>query len=57
MTWRAISGGPSPEGIVHSTAGYMVGTWSTFKYVFDYKPGEVFWCTAGAYTRPLLSST
>ena len=34
------------EGIVHSTAGYMIGTYATFKYVFDYKPGEVYWCTA-----------
>jgi hypothetical protein len=36
----------TPKGIVHTTAGYMLGAWSTFKYTFDYKPGEVFWCTA-----------
>jgi len=36
----------TPKGIVHSTAGYMVGTYSTFKYTFDYKRGEVYWCTA-----------
>jgi len=24
----------------------MLGAWSTFKYTFDYKPGEVYWCTA-----------
>jgi acetyl-CoA synthetase len=36
----------TPKGIVHSTAGYMIGTYATFKYVFDYKPGEVYWCTA-----------
>ena len=30
-----------PTGIVHSTAGYMLGSWATFKYVFDYKPSEV----------------
>ena len=35
-----------PKGIVHSTAGYMIGTHMTFKYTFDYKPGEVYWCTA-----------
>ena len=35
-----------PKGIVHTTAGYMLGAWSTFKYTFDYKPGEVYWCTA-----------
>ena len=36
----------TPKGIVHSTAGYMIGSYATFKYVFDYKPGEVYWCTA-----------
>mgnify|MGYP000072296579 CR=1 FL=1 len=36
----------TPKGIVHSTAGYMLGAWSSFKYTFDYKPGDVFWCTA-----------
>jgi acetyl-CoA synthetase len=35
-----------PKGIVHSTAGYMLGTYATFKYTFDYKPGDVYWCTA-----------
>lgn len=37
----------TPKGIVHSTAGYMIGTYATFKYVFDYKRGEVYWCTVG----------
>ena len=35
-----------PKGIVHSTAGYMIGSHATFKYTFDYKPGEIYWCTA-----------
>lgn len=35
-----------PKGVVHTTAGYLLYTTMTFKYVFDYKPGEVFWCTA-----------
>eukprot|EP00290_Baffinella_frigidus_P009815 CAMPEP_0180138722 /NCGR_PEP_ID=MMETSP0986-20121125/13074_1 /TAXON_ID=697907 /ORGANISM="non described non described, Strain CCMP2293" /LENGTH=763 /DNA_ID=CAMNT_0022080623 /DNA_START=81 /DNA_END=2372 /DNA_ORIENTATION=- len=35
-----------PKGVVHSTAGYMLYTATTFKYVFDYKPGDVYWCTA-----------
>jgi len=36
----------TPKGILHSTAGYMLGAWASFRYTFDYKPGEVFWCTA-----------
>ena len=35
-----------PKGVLHTTGGYAVWTASTFHYVFDYKPGEVFWCTA-----------
>ena len=35
-----------PKGVEHSQAGYMVGTATTFKYVFDYQPDEVYWCTA-----------
>jgi acetyl-CoA synthetase len=35
-----------PKGILHTTGGYMVGTWLTSKYVFDLKPGDVYWCTA-----------
>jgi acetyl-CoA synthetase len=35
-----------PKGVVHTTAGYMLGAYATFKYVFDYKPTDVFWCTA-----------
>ncbi|MBC7863417.1 MAG: acetate--CoA ligase [Bacteroidia bacterium] len=35
-----------PKGVVHTTAGYMVYTAYTFQNVFQYKPGEVFWCTA-----------
>ncbi|WP_166037370.1 acetate--CoA ligase [Sphingosinicella sp. YJ22] len=35
-----------PKGVLHTTGGYGVWTASTFHYVFDYKPGEVFWCTA-----------
>ena len=37
----------SPKGILHTTGGYLTGTASTTKYVFDLKPGEdVFWCAA-----------
>ncbi|MCL4109306.1 UNVERIFIED_CONTAM: hypothetical protein GTU68_019734 [Idotea baltica] len=35
-----------PKGILHTTGGYMTYTMSTFKYVFDHKPEDVFWCTA-----------
>lgn len=35
-----------PKGMVHTTAGYMVGTAYTFKNVFQYKDDDVYWCTA-----------
>lgn len=35
-----------PKGIVHVTAGYLVYAAVTFKYVFDYHDGEIYWCTA-----------
>ena len=35
-----------PKGVLHTTGGYAVWTATTFHYVFDYKPGELFWCTA-----------
>jgi acetyl-CoA synthetase len=35
-----------PKGIVHTTGGYLVGTYATAKWVFDYKEDDVFWCTA-----------
>ncbi|XP_020581336.1 acetyl-coenzyme A synthetase, chloroplastic/glyoxysomal [Phalaenopsis equestris] len=35
-----------PKGVLHTTAGYMVYTATTFKYAFDYKPSDVYWCTA-----------
>jgi acetyl-CoA synthetase len=35
-----------PKGIVHTTAGYLVGTYATTKWVFDLKDEDVFWCTA-----------
>ena len=36
----------SPKGVVHTTGGYAVWTETTFRYVFDYRPGEIYWCTA-----------
>jgi len=35
-----------PKGIVHTTGGYMVYVGYTFRNVFQYRAGEVFWCTA-----------
>ncbi len=35
-----------PKGIMHTTAGYMIYTQLTSKYVFDLKPDDVYWCTA-----------
>ena len=35
-----------PKGVVHSCGGYMVYTCYTFLNVFQYKPGDVYWCTA-----------
>jgi len=35
-----------PKGVVHSTAGYLLMAAMTHKYTFDYKPGDVYWCTA-----------
>jgi acetyl-CoA synthetase len=35
-----------PKGIVHTTAGYLTGTMTTSKYVFDLKDDDVYWCTA-----------
>ena len=35
-----------PKGIVHTTGGYLVGTYATSKWVFDLKEDDVFWCTA-----------
>jgi len=35
-----------PKGIVHTTAGYLVGTSTTHHYIFDVKPDSVYWCAA-----------
>ncbi|MCB9643716.1 MAG: acetate--CoA ligase [Myxococcales bacterium] len=35
-----------PKGVLHTTAGYMVYAATTFKYVFDHKPEDIYWCTA-----------
>ena len=35
-----------PKGVVHTSGGYLVYASMTHEYVFDYKDGDVFWCTA-----------
>jgi acetyl-CoA synthetase len=35
-----------PKGVLHTTGGYMVYVALTHEVAFDYKPGEVYWCTA-----------
>ncbi len=35
-----------PKGIVHTTGGYLTGTYATTKLVFDMKDEDVYWCTA-----------
>jgi acetyl-CoA synthetase len=35
-----------PKGVQHSTGGYLLQAILTMKWVFDYKPSDVFWCTA-----------
>jgi acetyl-CoA synthetase len=35
-----------PKGVLHTTGGYMVYAATTFKYIFDYQDGDIWWCTA-----------
>ena len=35
-----------PKGVLHTTAGYLLQAAITFKYVFDYQEGDIYWCTA-----------
>uniref|UniRef100_A0A670K0B5 Acetyl-coenzyme A synthetase n=1 Tax=Podarcis muralis TaxID=64176 RepID=A0A670K0B5_PODMU len=35
-----------PKGVVHTIGGYMIFTATTFKYVFDHHPEDIYWCTA-----------
>ncbi len=35
-----------PKGVLHTTGGYLVYASFTHQYVFDYRPGDVYWCTA-----------
>ena len=35
-----------PKGVQHSSAGYLLGTITSMNWIFDYKPDDIFWCTA-----------
>ncbi len=35
-----------PKGVCHSTAGYLLYALLTFRYAFDYRPDDIYWCTA-----------
>jgi len=35
-----------PKGVLHTTGGYLLQAAMTFKYSFDYREGEIYWCTA-----------
>ena len=35
-----------PKGVLHTTGGYMVYASMTHQYIFDYKPKDIYWCTA-----------
>ena len=35
-----------PKGLQHTSAGYLLYSASTFRYVFDYQEGDIYWCTA-----------
>jgi acetyl-CoA synthetase len=35
-----------PKGVLHTTGGYLLQATMSFKYVFDYREGDIFWCTA-----------
>jgi acetyl-CoA synthetase len=36
----------TPKGVLHTTGGYMVGTYMTTRYAFDLRDDDVYWCTA-----------
>jgi len=35
-----------PKGILHTSGGYLTGTYTTFKHIFDHREADVYWCTA-----------
>lgn len=35
-----------PKGVLHTSGGYLVYASITHQYIFDYRPGDIYWCTA-----------
>ncbi len=35
-----------PKGVLHTSAGYLLWSAMTHRYIFDYHPGDIYWCTA-----------
>ena len=35
-----------PKGVLHTTGGYLTFVYTTFKWIFDYHPEDIYWCTA-----------
>ena len=35
-----------PKGVLHTTGGYLVWVSMTHQYIFDYRPGDIYWCAA-----------
>ncbi len=35
-----------PKGILHTSGGYLTGTYATYKYIFDMRDEDIYWCTA-----------
>src|SRR5574340_1517283 len=35
-----------PKGVLHTTGGYLLYAMQTFKWIFDYRDEDIFWCTA-----------
>ncbi|ADO41558.1 acetate--CoA ligase [Ketogulonicigenium vulgare Y25] len=46
-----------PKGVVHTTGGYLTYAAMTHEYTFDYKPGEVYWCTADVGPPPMSAGS
>jgi len=40
-----------PKGMLHTVGGYMVYAATTFKYVFDYHPGDIFWYVLSTFSN------
>ena len=46
LLFSTPQGDRKTQGVLHTTAGYLLGAAMTHRYVFDYKDGDIYWCTA-----------